>query len=159
MTENPMPTDFKANELAPSEQMIWSGVPSQWGNFSTYAACALVSLTLIGLLWSIPWALWAYLSTKSSRYELTNQRLVVHAGVFTRTQEQLELYRVRDTKFIQPLVLRFFGVGNVMVLSSDASTPYVMLCAIEDAPQVMQRVRNACEAMRSAKRVHLTEVN
>lgn len=137
--------------------MIWSGAPSQWANFGTYAVCALVSLTLIGLLWAIPWALWTYLSTKNSRYELTNQRLMVHAGVFTRTQEQIELYRVRDTKFIQPLMLRFFGVGNVMLVSSDAINPYVMLYAIENAQQVMQSVRDACETMRTAKRVRVTE--
>ena len=132
------------------EHDVWSGSPSQWQNIGAWVACiALVP---------IPWALWRALVTRGTRYALTDQRLKVTRGVFNRVTDDLELYRVKDTHFQQTFWQRMVGIGDIVLSTSDTTTPTVVVADIKDAERVRERVRGLVEQRRDAKHVRELDV-
>jgi uncharacterized membrane protein YdbT with pleckstrin-like domain len=143
------------NEPAPAmpsadEQVVWSGAPSQWQNLWAWMSCIL--------LLPIPWALWRALVTRNTRYELTSQRLKTTRGVFNRITDDIELYRVKDTHFQQTVWQRMAGIGDIVLSTSDTSTPVVTLADIRAADSVRERIRTLVEQRRDAKRVRELDV-
>lgn len=77
------------------------------------------------------------------RYELTNQRLKAISGVMGRKVEEIELIRVKDVKVSQGLAERGLGIGNVTVISTDPSTPEIVLKKIADPQKFKELIRQA----------------
>jgi uncharacterized membrane protein YdbT with pleckstrin-like domain len=127
------------------ERIEWSGHPSQWQNLWWFVACVL--------LVPIPWAFWRWLETRNTTYTLTDQRLKTTRGVFTRSTEDLELYRVRDSRFEQDLAERMLGLGQVVLFTTDETSPEIRMTFIKDAEAVREKIRTLVEARRDAKRV------
>lgn len=127
------------------EHIEWTGHPSQWQNLGWFLLCLL--------LIPIPVAIWKWLETRSTVYTLTDQRLKFTRGVFSKTTEDLELYRVRDTKFEQSLFERMAGLGKIQLFSTDETSPTITLPFIADAEAVREKIRALVEARRDAKRV------
>jgi uncharacterized membrane protein YdbT with pleckstrin-like domain len=82
---------------------------------------------------------------------------VFRSGVFNRKTEEIELYRVRDSSLDEPLLLRLFGAGNVVVYAIDSSAPTIVLRGVRAAADVRQKLRAAVEAVREQKRVRSIE--
>ena len=131
------------------ESIVWTGHPSQWQNIGWFIACLL--------LVPIPFALWKWLETRNTIYSLSDQRLKFTRGVLTKTTEDLELYRVRDTKFEQGFFERMVGLGHVQLFTTDESSPSIVLPYIHDAEAVREKIRGLVEARRDAKRVRFLE--
>lgn len=131
------------------EQSVWSGSPSQWLNLGTYVLCGVLSPLVIPIFI----ALWKYLELKNVRYELTTERLKMHRGVLSKFTDDIELYRVKDTKLEQPFGLRIFSLGNVLLTTSDAGHPRLVLRGLSDAESVREKVRMHVERVRDAKGV------
>src|SRR5687768_5170773 len=92
---------------ASEERTEWTGRPSQLENAGWYLASLLIL--------PLPWAIWRWFVTHNTVYTLTSQRLTTRRGVFNRTIEDLELYRVRDTRLQQTFIERMFGLGEVVL--------------------------------------------
>jgi uncharacterized membrane protein YdbT with pleckstrin-like domain len=135
------------------EQSLWKGSPSQAVNFGTYLLCLLLCWLVVPIFY----ALWRWIDTRMTEYELTSQRLVLRSGVFNRKTEEIELYRVRDSSLDEPLLLRLFGAGNVVVYAIDSSAPTIVLRGVRAAADVRQKLRAAVEAVREQKRVRSIE--
>ncbi len=127
------------------ETIVWTGHPSQWQNIGWFIACLL--------LVPIPFAVWKWLETRNTIYSLSDQRLKFTRGVLTKTTEDLELYRVRDTKFEQGFFERMVGLGRIQLFTTDESSPSIVLPYIQDAEAVREQIRGLVEARRDAKRV------
>ena len=97
-------------------------------------------------------------ATRTTVYQLTTQRLRIRRGILTRRLDELELYRVKDYVLEQPLLLRLVGLGNLTLVSSDATTPTVILQAIAGAEGVRELLRNAVQTERDRKRVRELDV-
>jgi uncharacterized membrane protein YdbT with pleckstrin-like domain len=132
-----------------NERIEWTGTPSQLQNLGWFISCVL--------LIPIPWAIWRWLVVRNTVFTLTDQRLSTRRGVFNRVTEDLELYRVRDTRLEQTFFERMFGLGEVILFTSDASTPEVHLPWLRDADGLRETVRRLSEARRDAKRVRTLE--
>ena len=131
------------------ERVEWTGTPSQWQNAGWFIASVLVI--------PIPWAIWRWLEVRNTVFTLTDQRLGIRRGVFTRVTEDLELYRVRDTRLEQTFFERMFGLGEVVLFTSDASTPEIHLPWLRNAVDLREKIRRLSEARRDAKRVRTLE--
>lgn len=140
------------------EDEVWSGSPSQWTGLKTYAVCALLSLAVAPLLVTIPAAVWKWYTIKCTRYELTTQRLRMHAGVLSKTTDDIELYRVKDTRFQQSFFSRMVGIGDILLISGDMTTPNTLLRGIRGAEEVREKIRVLVETRRDQKRVRVAEV-
>lgn len=174
----PPPAPGAAPPAKPPEVTLWTGGPSQWTGLGAYALAGLVAvagIVVAGFLYSRSYqaalaaagvgallgaivALRQHLRLKSTRYQLTTERLVMICGVVTRTTEQVELYRVKDSLTVQPLALRLCGLGNIVLKCSDHTTPTVTMRAIPQAEHVRNLIRNQVEAMRAAKGVREIDV-
>jgi|APGre2960657468_1045069.scaffolds.fasta_scaffold149852_1 uncharacterized membrane protein YdbT with pleckstrin-like domain len=142
-----------------AENILWSGTPSQVTNLGTFVIWGILACTLVLAPVSLILIIWKYLEVKNQVYELTNQRLKMHSGVLSKKIEELELYRVRDTQFEQPFFLRLFGLGNVILFTTDSTSPEIILPAIPNAQGVREQIRNAVEETRDSKRVRVSELD
>jgi uncharacterized membrane protein YdbT with pleckstrin-like domain len=123
------------------ENFAWQGSPSQVTNMGTFIVWGLLALTFFLAPISAGVIIWKYLVVKNRRYELTSQRFRCHSGVLSKTTDDIELYRVKDTKFEQPFFLRLFGLGNVKLMSSDLSTPVVTIEAVPNARELRETIK------------------
>jgi uncharacterized membrane protein YdbT with pleckstrin-like domain len=98
-------------------------------------------------------ALWPWLQTRSTRIEVTTERIGIRTGVFTRRRRDMELYRVKDTTLHEPFFLRLVNLANIEVVSSDKTNPFIVLPAIREAESLRQQIRTHVERMRIARRV------
>lgn len=139
------------------EQALWTGRSSQVENFGAFVLCGLLCLTVIGIVIGGPFALWRYLVTKSRTYKLTDQRLVITSGVLNRKNEQVELFRVKDISWEEPLFLRLFSLGRLVIISTDRTDPLASLNAISGGEQVVETFRGAVTRLRQRSRVGVIE--
>jgi len=140
------------------ESFVWSGSPSQVTNMGTFVFWGVLALTLFLAPVSVIVILWKYLVVKNTKYELTSQRLKTQTGVLTKTNDEVELYRVKDTQFDQPFFLRLFGLGNVLLFSTDVSSPLVKIVAVPNASALREQIRTLVEERRDFKRVRNVEM-
>ena len=133
-----------------SERTLWEGCPSAALDFWLNLGCLLVL--------PIPWALVRWIQRRNHRITVTTERIRVVTGVFGKRSDELELYRVRDTTFVAPFKLRIFNCGNLILNTSDTSTPVVTLEGIPADPDFRDGLRAAIERCRDRKRARVSEV-
>jgi membrane protein YdbS with pleckstrin-like domain len=97
-----------------------------------------------------------YLQTKCKVFELTTQRFKITSGVFTKTTETLELYRVKDIE--TPFLSRLVGIENVHMTPSDASSPTVLVDAVPSSVGFADKLRNQVQTIRQQKRVREIDI-
>ena len=144
----------EASSAAP-EKIVWRGTSSQWKNFGVYVLCGLFCWLLVPIFF----ALARYLQTRCKVFELTTQRLKITHGVFTKTTETLELYRVKDIETRQPFFSRLVGIENVQMTTSDASSPLVLIEAVPSSVRFADKLRNRVEIIRQQKRVREIDID
>ncbi|MFN4971438.1 MAG: PH domain-containing protein [Bacteroidota bacterium] len=132
------------------EKIIWSGSASQWTNFRYYVICVPLSAVFgLGLFM----ALWRFLNTKYHIYEITNQRIIEHKGVLSKTTDELELYRVKDVRHEQPLWFRLVGLSTLVVYTTDKSNTLLHIKGVQNGKELKEALRIAIEERRDKKRV------
>lgn len=131
------------------ERHVWSGTPSQVLNLKTFVFMGLI----FWLIFPLFVILWKWLTVKTTKYEITTERIKTRSGILNKKTDELELYRVRDYKFEQPLILRAFSLGNIILQTSDRGNPEVVIKAIPNGEELREQLRNYVEACRTSKRV------
>ena len=92
----------------------------------------------------------AWIRLRSTMYRVTNQRVLVEQGIFSKTVDEIDLRYVDDSTFTQSLVERILGIGSVTLISSDKSSPRYVLRSIRDPRGVREMIR--AEAYQSSQR-------
>jgi hypothetical protein len=90
-------------------------------------------------------------------YELTTQRLRVVRGLLGNNIEEMELVRVRDTKVMQSAGERLLNIGDVTVVSADATTPEIVLRNITNPVNVRETIRKAVQEERQRRGLYYRE--
>lgn len=118
------------------------------------ALAVVTGETLLSALALLPlgYALWKWLEVKSTKLTLTDQRLIVTEGIFTKHTNETELYRVRDTSIEEPFFYRLFGVGNVIIYSTDEAEGKLHFHAYKKPHWIKDQIRNNAETCRQRKR-------
>jgi uncharacterized membrane protein YdbT with pleckstrin-like domain len=132
------------------ELSIWKGRPSHIKDLGYYSLCLLLAPLIVPLVLM----LWRYLDTRFHQYDITNERLRVSKGVLSKRTKETELYRVTETSLDQPLFLRLFRRGNVVVRVANSAKPEIVIRAIPGASAVREDLRRCVETMRDKKRVN-----
>lgn len=143
------------------ETLVWTGSPSQWLNAGWYIACiiAIVAPIVIATLTGQPLvaavaiipiitALAKYLVVRSTRIDVTSERITTTIGIFSRRKWDMELYRVKDTMLHEPFLLRLVKRANIQIISSDRSSPSITLPALPQAEWLRQQIRTNVERLR-----------
>lgn len=135
------------------EELVWEGPSSHVRNFWLNVVCWLTCWLVVPFfIW-----LWRWLELRSRVYRITNQRLRITEGVFSKQSEELELYRIRDTALAQPFLYRLFDRGDIVLTTQDASAPSLTIECVPGPNELRDRLRDAVEACRDRKRTRVAE--
>ena len=93
-----------------------------------------------------------------TRYALSEDRLFTSVGFLSIKDDEILLYRVRDIDTSRSLWQRLFGVGTVIVMSSDKSMPNLVLKNIKDPVGVKELIHQQVEEMKIRRRVRFGEI-
>ena len=93
-----------------------------------------------------------------TRYALSKDRLFVSVGFLNIKDDEILLYRVRDIDTSRNLWQRMFGVGTVIIMSSDKSMPTLVLKNIKDPVNTKELIHEQVEEMKIRRRVRVGEI-
>ena len=93
-----------------------------------------------------------------TRYALSEDRLFLSVGFLSIKDDEVLLYRVRDIDTSRSLWQRLFGVGTVVVMSSDKSMPNMVLKNIKDPVRIKEIIHEQVEEMKIRRRVRVGEI-
>ena len=104
----------------------------------------LVALGILGLIAIVSWIQWG-----SRTFTITDRRVILDAGVFSRTSKVIALDRVQDISLSQSLLGRILGYGKVEIDSAGAAGAEI-LAAIPRPQRFRDEVFVRAEKMRAA---------
>ena len=93
-----------------------------------------------------------------TKYRLTEDRLFRETGLLNTKEEEILLYRVRDLELRRSLGQRIFGVGSVIVHSSDTTTPTLELKSVKNPRDVKELIYRQVESCKDQRRMRTMEV-
>ena len=93
-----------------------------------------------------------------TRYSLSEDRLFISEGFLSIKDDEILLYRVRDIDTRRSLWQRMFGVGTVIVVSSDKTMPSLVLKNIKDPIFVKELIHKQVEETKIKRRVRFGEI-
>lgn len=128
------------------EQIIWVEKAGM-KDFYVSPVLWLKTVCTLGL-----YLIYTYLNRINERYTLTNERLIKESGILSKTKDEIELFRVKDTVVTSTLFQRFVGYGTIAVASTDGSGNFLME-TIPDAMAKREQIRSMVNKAREAKGV------
>ena len=110
-------------------------------------------LLATGLALLIVFMMW--LETMGAKYEVTPERLIVRRGIFMKSIDEVELYRIKDVRMDFSLLNQIAGIGTVCLTSSDETTraSSLVMRHIEKAQERREALRRLVDAARRQRGV------
>jgi uncharacterized membrane protein YdbT with pleckstrin-like domain len=121
------------------------GTLAGWGTLLLIPAGIILSVLNLGL--GLGWwpllliavavliIAWKWITFLDSSYEVTPDRLVIRRGIFVKSIDEIELYRIKDIRIDFTLVNQLANVGTLSITSSDETT--------RDGPLLLSLIKNA----------------
>jgi uncharacterized membrane protein YdbT with pleckstrin-like domain len=130
--------------LVPAGILLTAVAPPEIGRWPM--ALTLVALGIV---------LWKWFESLAARYDVCRDRLIVRQGVFMKSLDEIELYRVKDVRLDFSLINQMAGIGTISVTSSDETTRggALVLRHVERAAQRREALRALVETARQKRRV------
>ena len=92
-----------------------------------------------------------------TKYSMSEDRLFVETGLFNLTQNEVRLYRILDLQLKRSFGQRIFGVGSIIVSSSDKSLGTFEIKNVKNSANVKEMLSVQVEQQRESKRVYSRE--
>ena len=92
-----------------------------------------------------------------TKYYLSKDRLFMQHGFFNMHMEEIVLYRVTDISVKASLGQRVFGLGTVLIHSSDKSTPHLEIKSVRNPMVVKELIHQNVEEMKQQRGVRVNE--
>jgi hypothetical protein len=152
------------------EEVYFSGSPKLRGEIGRMLIFSIVGIVLIVLaiyIWSSLPAWLAllmmlagavapfipFILTKTIRYRVSNYRIDVERGLLSKNIDTLELWHVEDIKLHQSLTDRMLGVGRIVIVSHDATTPELELRDLPDPRPLFEQMKQRIIAVKRQRGV------
>jgi uncharacterized membrane protein YdbT with pleckstrin-like domain len=100
---------------------------------------------------------YSWLVRLGTEYRLYRVSLEVESGLVARSIDNLQLFRVRDLRLRQSMLGRLFGVGDVVVTSTDQSTPHLTIRGVEDPRALYDTLRELVARSQATRRTMIVE--
>ena len=91
----------------------------------------------------------------SMHYELTTQRFIHSRGILIRTVDRIDVIDIDDVSYVQGIVQRMLGVGNIRLQSSDRSHRDLSLAGIDQVQRVSGMIDDVRRKERRRRSLHL----
>ena len=162
-SENPL----IGHDQPAEEKLIWEGCPKWQADFNRLLGAS--ALALLGLVWMIfvavkfpnwhsivklyiPlilllfgafWFAWIRIQRRSQRYKITNLNIEYEHGIFNKTIQNLEMWRIDDIVFYQTLSERMLGISRVELITRDKTTPVLLLEGLPPGRRIFDDIKQA----------------
>jgi PH (Pleckstrin Homology) domain-containing protein len=123
---------FVAKREAAVERILFSGRPAALYSIGRWA----LSVLTLGIA-----ALCYWIASLSTRFEITTQRVRIERGVFSKSRQDTEIYRIDDIALEQPLGMRMLGHAILFLRSTDRSTPEIRLYGVRGLAALSEQLR------------------
>ena len=123
---------FVARRESGVEKTLFAGNPVPLYSIGRWAL-TIVTLGIAGLVY--------WIASRSTRFEITNQRVRIVRGVLSVSRQDTELYRIDDIGLEQPLGMRLLGHAILMLRSTDRSTPDIRLYGVPGLAGLAETLR------------------
>ncbi len=123
---------FLAKREGAVERTLFSGRPAPLYSIGRW----VISILTLGIGALIYW-----IGSLSTRFELTTQRVRIERGVFSKSRQDTELYRIDDISLEQPLGMRMVGHALLFLRSTDRSTPEIRIYGVPGLAEIGEKMR------------------
>ena len=99
--------------------------------------------------------LWKWFENLAARFDICRDRLIVRRGIFVKSLDEVELYRIKDVRMDFSLLNQWAGIGTVCLTSSDETTRTgdLQMRHIENAQMRREELRRLVDAARRQRGV------
>lgn len=99
--------------------------------------------------------LWVWFENLAARFDICQDRLIVRRGIFMKSLDEVELYRVKDIRLDFSLINQMAKIGTITVTSSDETTRAepLTLRHVERAHERREELRRLVDIARQKRRV------
>ena len=101
------------------------------------------------IIFGLPWTF--------TVYKLTEEKLFIETGFFSKKEEEVRLYRVMDLTLKRTFGQRIFGLGTIHCCTADKSTPEFDILKIKKSKEVKDMISDMVEKQREEKRISARE--
>lgn len=116
----------------------------EWPVWWVTLACIVIGLIVL----TIP-----VIMTKITRYRISNYRIDYERGLLSKSIDTLELWHVEDISFHQSVLDRMLGVGTIVVMSHDDTTPRLELKSLPNARPLFDALKQRIIAVKRQRGV------
>ena len=93
-----------------------------------------------------------------TKYSMSDDRIFCENGLLNMKFEEILLYRVRDISMKITLGQRIFGVGSILLQSSDKTAPVLEIKNVKNHRQVKEMIHQQVEQVKEQRRMRFGEV-
>lgn len=101
------------------------------------------------IIFGLPWTF--------TVYKLTEEKLFIETGFFSKKEEEIRLYRVMDLTLKRPFGQRLWGLGTIHCCTADKSTPEFDILKVKKSKEVKDMISDMVEKQREEKRISARE--
>jgi uncharacterized membrane protein YdbT with pleckstrin-like domain len=124
-------TDAALDSFRPSTIGWLKGTLAGWGTVLLFIAgpvLGVMDVLGLGMYWlglsavALGLFLWRWFQNLASKYELTEERLIIRRGIIAKSVDEIELYRIKDVRINFSIINQLAGIGTIGIASSDETT-------------------------------------
>ena len=93
-----------------------------------------------------------------TKYGISEDRIFCEKGLLNMKFEEILLYRVRDISMKITFGQRIFGVGSILLQSSDKTAPVLEIKNIKNPREVKEMIHEQVEEVKVQRRMRFGEV-
>lgn len=102
---------------------------------------------------SVGYFLFLHFDRRSTQIRISNNTIDIESGIFGRTIESLQLWRIRDIDFEQTFTERLLGIARIRILSHDQRQPNLVLRGLPGSRELFDKIRDQIAIARQARNV------
>ncbi|MBQ8510514.1 MAG: PH domain-containing protein [Clostridia bacterium] len=102
------------------------------------------------IFFGLPWSF--------TRYMLEEEKLIIDKGFFTRSEDEIRLYRIMDISLKRSFWERLFGLGTIHCCSGDKTSPEFDILHIKEPRRVKDMLSDMVEVKRMERRIGMREL-
>jgi uncharacterized membrane protein YdbT with pleckstrin-like domain len=159
-----MTTDAALDTFRPSTLGWLKGTLAGWGTVLLFLAgivLAILGTANLGLYWlalsvvALGILVWRWLENLASKYDLTEERLIIRRGIVAKSVDEIELYRIKDVRINFTIINQIAGIGTICISSSDETTRNgdLVIRDVERAQARREELRRLVDIARQKRRV------
>jgi uncharacterized membrane protein YdbT with pleckstrin-like domain len=153
--------DAPLDTFRPSTLGWLRGTLAGWGTILIAIVGIVLTLMGYGIYWlgltavALAIIVWKWLENMASKYEVTEERLIIRRGIISKSIDEIEHYRIKDVRIDFNIINQLAGIGRITISSSDETTRDgdLVLSSIARAQERRETLRRLVDTARQKRRV------